>query len=191
MSATSGGLDSQPVAGPEGARRLRRQLLAVQRGSYPARRARRPRRPGGACRRRSVISEKRISASASSSRTTPSPPRWRAGAARAAPQRVLDGPQRELQLERLDRRVERVRHRHVHGARAVGVRAGALAAAERLVVGEVVVAEREVVHRALAERVAEGGQHEVGHARRGLDVARPPRRRAAARSAASPRARSP
>ena len=40
-------------------------------------------------------------------------------------------------------------------ARAVGVRARALAAAERLVVGEVVVAEREVVHRPLAERAAE------------------------------------
>jgi hypothetical protein len=36
------------------------------------------------------------------------------GTARAAPQRVLDGAQRELELERLDRRVERVRHPDVH-----------------------------------------------------------------------------
>ena len=45
--------------------------------------------------------------------------------------------QRELALERLDRRVQRVAHRHVHAAGPVGVRARALAAAERLVVGEV------------------------------------------------------
>ena len=90
----------------------------------------------GACRRRSVISVKRIGASASSSRTIPSPPRCSPGAAAAAAQRKLAHPQRELGLERLDRGVERVRHRHVDGARPVGVRAGALAAADRLVVGE-------------------------------------------------------
>ena len=95
----------------------------------------------------------------------------RARAARAAPDRVLDDPQRELELQRLDRRVQRVRHRDVHAGRAVGVRARALAAAERLVVREGVGAEREVVHRALAERAAERAEDEVGDAARGLDVA--------------------
>ena len=59
-----------------------------------------------------------------------------ARAARAATQPVVEHPQREFALERLDRRVQRVAHRDVHGARAVGVRARALAAADRLVVGE-------------------------------------------------------
>src|SRR5690349_20624512 len=85
--------------------------------------------------------------------------------ARASPQRVRGHPQRELQLQRLLRRVESVRHGDVHAARPVGVLARALAAAQRLVVGEVVVAEREVVHRALAERAAERLEHEVGDAR--------------------------
>src|SRR3712207_7579858 len=53
--------------------------------------------------------------------------------------------------------------RSMHAARAVGALARALPAAERLVVGEAVVAEREVVHRALAQRAAERAQHEVGH----------------------------
>src|SRR6202008_4126323 len=79
-------------------------------------------------------------------------------AAGAAAQRVLDGAQGELALEGLDRRVEGVRHGDVDGARPVGVGARALAAAERLVVRERVAAEREVVHRALAERAAERGE---------------------------------
>ncbi len=58
------------------------------------------------------------------------------GAARSATQRVLEDAQRELALERLDRRVERVAHRDVHAAGAVGIGARALSAAERLVVGE-------------------------------------------------------
>ena len=41
------------------------------------------------------------------------------GSAAAAADRVLDDAQRELELERLDRRVARVRHRNVDGARAV------------------------------------------------------------------------
>ena len=93
-------------------------------------------------------------------------------AARAAGDRVARDPQRELELERLHRGVERVRHRDVHRARAVGVRAGALPAAERLVVGEALAAQREVVHRPLAECPSEGGEDEVGDPRGGLDVAR-------------------
>ena len=48
------------------------------------------------------------------------------------------------------------------GARAVTVGSGGLAASQGLVKGEPVVAEREVVHRALAERAAEGAEGEVG-----------------------------
>src|SRR5271167_2525139 len=86
-------------------------------------------------------------------------------AAGAAAQGVLGDAQREFALERLDGRVQGVAHRDVHAARAVGVRAGALAAAEGLVVGEERVPEREVVHRALAERPPERLEHEVGDAR--------------------------
>src|SRR6201999_1692688 len=72
-----------------------------------------------------------------------------AGPAGAAPDRQLTDAQRELGLERLDRRVQRVRHRHVDRARAVGVAAGTLAAAERLVIGEALARQRQVVHRPL------------------------------------------
>src|SRR5207302_4575365 len=74
-----------------------------------------------------------------------------------------------LQLERLDRRGERVRHRDVHAARPVSRWAGALAAADRLVVREAVVAERDVVHRALSlrrdgHRLPECAHHDVDDA---------------------------
>src|SRR4051812_29875624 len=100
-----------------------------------------------------------------------------ARAAAAPAHRVLGHPQRELEFERLDRCVERVRHGDVDRARAVGVRARALTAAQRLVVGEVLVAEGDVVHRPLTERSPERGENEVGHARGGLDVAAGDRRR--------------
>ncbi len=92
-------------------------------------------------------------------------------AARAAAQGIGADAQREFALERLDGRVERVAHRDVNAAGPIGVGAGALAAAERLVVGEARVAEREVVHRALAEGAAERAEHQVGHPGGGLDVA--------------------
>src|SRR3954452_19679617 len=91
-------------------------------------------------------------------------------AAGAAADRVLDRADRELALERLDGCVERVAHGYVDAARSVSVLTGALAAAERLVVGELVVAEREVVHRSLAERTSERSKYEVGDAAGGLDV---------------------
>ena len=163
---------------PQATGRLRRQLLAVEQVA--------PARAGlaavGAGRRvAAALGEQRVAHRRERLELAHDPVAAAvlAVAAGAAPQRVAHDAQRELQLERLDRRVERVRHRDVHAARAVGVRAGALAAAERLVVGEVVGAEREVVHRALAERAAERGEHEVGDARRGLDVARHHRGRAA------------
>src|SRR3984957_9347068 len=94
----------------------------------------------------------------------------------AAAQRVLDHAQRELALERLDRRVQSVAHGDVHATWPVRVCARALAAAERLVVGEAGVswggggAEREVVHRALPLGAPERAQYQVGNARGGLDI---------------------
>ena len=120
----------------------------------------------------------------------PSPPRWAPLAARAAAQRVVLDAQRELQLERLDRRVERVRHRDVDAARAVGAGARALAAAERLVVRERARCRASRLFIvpwpcAGAER-AERGEHEVGDA---LDVSTLPATTAAGGAALTRRAR--
>ncbi len=165
--------------------------------SRPGRPGPPPSAPRGAWRRRSAISEKVISRSASQLAHDPVSAAMRPRAARAAAQRVLDHAHREFALERLDRGVQGVAHRDVHPARPVRVRARALAAAEGLVVGEPLAgaaggnAEREVVHRALSLRAAERREHEVGHARARLDVARrhrrPVRRRSAGRSGSSPR----
>ena len=98
-------------------------------------------------------------------------------AAAAAPQRELAHPQRELGLQRLDRRVEGVRHRDVDRARAVGVGAGALAAAERLVVGEARSFARVRLFivpwpwAGTGPAPRERGEDEVGDAAGGLDVA--------------------
>ena len=127
-AAPAGRLDAQPLAGCSvpvtlpGSGRPRAGRARARPAAPPARRA-------GRGARRSAISEKLISRRACSSRMTPSPPRCSARAARAAAQRVLDHAQRKFALERLDRRVHRVAHRHVHGARPVGVGAGSLAAA--------------------------------------------------------------
>src|SRR6266700_4192099 len=67
-------------------------------------------------------------------------------AAGTEPERVPLDPERIRELERLNRRRERVRHRDVYRRRAVSVRTGALAAADRLVVSERVAPEGEVVH---------------------------------------------
>ena len=188
--AAAGRLDAKPSPGSSapspspGAARRRAGCGRARRGSPPS-------RPRGACRRRSVISEsasaQRLELADDAVAAAPAP-----GAAAAASQRVARYAQRELELERLDRRVEGVAHRHVDAARAVGVGAGALSAAERLVVGERLVAEREVVHRALARgrAPAEGAEHEVGDPAGGLDVARRDggRRRALSRRAQPARA---
>ena len=78
--------------------------------------------------------------------------------------------QRILQLERLDRRGERVRHRDVHAARPVGIGTGPLPAADRLVVREALVPERDVVHRSLplrgnVDRAAKCAHHDVDDSR--------------------------
>src|SRR5207302_9607762 len=73
----------------------------------------------------------------------------RSFAARAEAQLPALNPERILELDRLGRRGERVRHRDVDAARAVRMRAGALAAPDGLVVREVLVSESEVVLRPL------------------------------------------
>src|SRR5262249_50486257 len=70
-----------------------------------------------------------------------------AGTPGAKTQEVPLDTHRISELQRLDRRVEGIRHRHVDSRRAYSVSTGALAAADRLVVGEASVAERDVVHR--------------------------------------------
>ena len=135
VAAAAGRLDRQPVAGLQLAAGLGRQLLAVEQVA--------PARAVGAA----VGAGRRVAAALGDERVghrrqrlelahEPVAAAVAPGAARAAADRVAHDAQRELELERLDRRVERVGHRDVDGARPVGVGAGALAAAERLVVRE-------------------------------------------------------
>src|SRR4051812_47485222 len=70
-----------------------------------------------------------------------------AAASRAEPQRMPLDADRIRELQRLRRSREGVRHRHVHTGGTVRIRARPLAAPDRLVVGEAIVPEREVVHR--------------------------------------------
>ena len=116
--------------------------------------------------------------STSSSRSMPSPPRVRAGATAPPAERVATDAHRERALERLDRRVARVRHGGVHAAHAVGPRTRALPAADRLVVHPAVAADQHVVHRALArgpelvrDDLGERAEAHVGDALAHLDVA--------------------
>src|SRR5215203_3420121 len=169
-SATSRRLYPQSLAAPQATARLRRQLLAVEqvapaRAGFAAGGARRGVAALGQQRELHLLQRLELAHDAVAAALP-------AGAARTAPDGVAGDAQRELELERLDRRVERVRHRDVHAGRAAGVGARALAAAERLVVRERARAERDVVHRPLPERAAERGEDEVGDARRRLDVAR-------------------
>src|SRR4051795_67797 len=139
MPTTSRRLDPQSLAGAQATGRLARDRLAVDEVAPRLRRLA-ALRPGG-----------RMSAALPYERVMHLGQRLQlayhavaalvlACAARASPQRVRGDPQRELQLQRLHRRVQRVRHRDMHAARPVRVLARALAAAQRLVVGEVVVA---------------------------------------------------
>jgi hypothetical protein len=94
----------------------------------------------------------------------------------AEPQGISLDADRVGELERLGWGRERVRHRDVHRRRTVGIRAGALTAADRLVVREVVAAEGDVVHRPLAlrrnvDRLAQREEDDVGDPARGLNVA--------------------
>jgi hypothetical protein len=91
------------------------------------------------------------------------------GSARSEPQSVALDAQRILELERLDRCGQRVRHGDVHTARPIRIRTGALTPADRLVVREALVAEGDVVHRALplrgnVDRLPEGAHDDVDDA---------------------------
>src|SRR5262249_6359121 len=84
--------------------------------------------------------------------------------------------QRELELERLDRRVERVAHPDVDAGRTGPGTARALAAADRLVVGPVGAPDDHVVHRPLpfggkVDRLRERSQNDVGEPLARLHVA--------------------
>src|SRR5512133_667344 len=119
MSTTSRCLDSQSVAGAQRAGRLGRELLAVEQVPTPGARLA---TVGAGRGMAAALRDQRVAHLRQrlelAYHAVPAAPA--AGTARAAPQRVLDRAKRELQLERLDGRVERVRHRHVDGARAVG-----------------------------------------------------------------------
>jgi hypothetical protein len=107
------------------------------------------------------------------------------GAPGAVDQLVGLDAHRVLELERLDRRVERVAHPDVHPRRPGPAGIGALAAADRLVVRPVGAADDHVVHRPLALRgeavheLRQRGEHGVRHALARLHVARDDGRRPA------------
>src|SRR3954447_8244640 len=107
MSSASRGLDPQPLAGPQATAGLRRQLLAVQQvpalGAGLAARGARRRVPAALGEQREAHAGQRLELA-----DHPVAAAWGPRAARAAPDGVADDAERELQLERLDRRVERV-----------------------------------------------------------------------------------
>src|SRR5581483_2501409 len=135
VTAAARRLDAQPIAGAELALRLAGKRLAVQEVS-PRRAVRAalgaPRRvPPALGDEREAHRRQRLQLA-----HDPVAAPVAAGSAAAAAERQLADADRKLGLQGLDGRVERVRHRDVDGARPVGVRAGALAAPDRLVVGE-------------------------------------------------------
>src|SRR6266487_7141315 len=133
-------LDPQPVAGLELALALRRQGLAVQRvgarRTVAARGAAARRMPPALGDQREAHRRQRLELANDAVAAA-----MAAAAAAPAPEPELADPQGELCLERLDGRVKRVRHRDVDRARPVCVRAGALPAADRLVVREPLAGE--------------------------------------------------
>src|SRR5829696_8550985 len=148
-AASAGCLDAQDVAGLEVAGRLRRQLLAVQEvASHCARvaAALAARRNGASLGQQRQPAGLECLELADDAVAAAAPART----ARAVAYLVAADAQRVRELERLDRRVERVRHGDVDGRRPVSLGARALPAGDRLVVRKPVVSEDDVVHRALA-----------------------------------------
>src|SRR5918992_2706017 len=141
-------LDRDDIAGGEVARHLRRQRFAVEEVATRCARGaaalalRRLRAALADDREPAVLEHAEFADDAVAAAVASS-------AARPEPERVALDAKRVLQLERLDRSRQRVRHRDVDTARAVGLRTGTLAAADRFVVREAVVPEGHVVHRAL------------------------------------------
>src|SRR3954451_3226560 len=150
-SASARGLDRHDVAGCEVARDLGADRLAVDgvvsgRARLAAALAARGAAPAFADDREAAILEDAELADDAVAAAV------HAVAAGAQPQAVALDTQWVLQLERLDRRRQRVRHGDVHAAGPIRGRARALSAADRLVVREAVAAERDVVHRPLSLR---------------------------------------
>src|SRR5829696_3339063 len=102
ISATSRCLDSQPVAGLQGSRRLRRQLVAVDQVPTPSARLATvgPRRgvPAPLRDQRVAHLRERLELAHHTVAAAIAP-----GPAGAAAKRVLHRPEREFELERLDR----------------------------------------------------------------------------------------
>src|SRR4051794_12174887 len=109
VTAAPGRLERQPVAYGQRARRLRLQLLAVEQVAPPRARlaARRPGRGVTAALGDERVGHRRQRLELADDPVAAAPGAVAAG---AAPDRVAGDAQRELELERLDRRVERVRH---------------------------------------------------------------------------------
>src|SRR5207342_2423970 len=155
-------LDPDEISRGEVARDLRGNLLAVQEIAPEGSRLAAPcalRCPCAALadeRQAARIEHVQLPNDPLAAAVTPTPPG-------AEPQLVPLDPERVAELERLGGRRERVRHRDVNPRRAVRVGACALASSYRLVVGEAVVAESEVVHgplplRGHLDRTAECGE---------------------------------
>src|SRR5688500_11773112 len=126
-------LDAQHVTRLELPGRLRRQLVAVQKVAPGGARAaaslagRRSEPPLREQRHAAALQRLQLAHDAVAAAVE-------AGAAGAGAQAVAAHAQREGELERLDRCVERVRHGDVDGGGTGAVGASALAAADRLVV---------------------------------------------------------
>src|SRR5688572_14193816 len=118
MATTSRGLDSQPIAAREATERLGWEILGVEEVAtgLPVASA-----VGAGGSVAAALGEQRVGHVGLSLELADDavPAVVLAAAAAVSSHGVLDRAQRELELERLDRGVERVRHRDVHGARAV------------------------------------------------------------------------
>ena len=129
----------------------------------------------------------------------------RAGAAAAAPQRVLGDAHRQVVLDRLDRRVARVAHVRVHAADARAgrsarpcrrpssrsTRTAAPCAGRRRRASRCSSCPGSRRESRSGQRLRQRAEHDVGDALRRLDVAAGDRRRHARVDDACPRARSP
>src|ERR1700677_2376304 len=163
--------DAQPLAGVQLAGALGWQQLPVEQVA--------PARPGGSALRATwrvapaLCDQRELHLAPRSELAHDAfPAAVQSGSAGASTQGVRAHAQREFPLEGLDRGVHGVAHRDMHRARSVCVRAGALATAQRLVVGEPGLRERgssagegQVVHGALTLGASERAQHQIGDAR--------------------------
>src|ERR1700760_4123485 len=115
MPPASRSLDAEALAGLQLAYRLGRELLAVEQVA-PGRAVLASVRPGRSVA--AAFGDQRVAERGECFELADHAVAavMLAGSARVAAHRVLDHAHRELELERLDRRVERVAHRHVNAA---------------------------------------------------------------------------